>query len=123
MRAPIHPNHTEQMQLTRRKKNVHLWHAGQRQYGPLLLPPLAQSQIEHLQQINFPRRVAAPLAAHRPHAQHLLPFLTSSWHAFSQSSQRLQLQTFKGFYNWIQDGSSNPKSRQDQYVNFHTLSR
>ena len=59
MRAPIHLNHTQQMQLVR-KKDVHLWHAGQRQYGPLPFPPLAQSQIEHLQQINFPWCVAAP---------------------------------------------------------------
>lgn len=61
------------------KKNAHLWHAGQKQYGPLPLSPLAQSQIEHLQQINFPWCVAAPLAAHRPRTQHLLPFLTISW--------------------------------------------
>lgn len=28
----------------------------------------------------------------------------------------------KSFYNWIQDGFSNPESKDDKYVTFHTLS-
>lgn len=96
MRAPIHPNCTQQIQLLRGTmffSNMQV----RSNVAPLPLPPLAQSQQEHLQQINFPWCIAAPLAAHRLRIQHLLPFLTSSRDAFSQLSQLLQLQTFKGF--------------------------
>lgn len=59
----------------------------------------------------------SPLAARRPCAQHLLPFLTSSWCTFSQLSQHLWLQAFKVFHNCVQDGSSIPKLTQTPMLN------